>query len=137
MQKLVDYYFLVVSCIISIMSFSFCLYDNNLGNILLFCFSATVSFFYIINVLKTKKSASFRLVVKCVSVLLSIIMAFFLPIAVIMATFKYEITIYIVICFCILNIILAFCMKTEVRNHQDSSEHFYEKSKFIIHNEQS
>lgn len=124
MQKVVDYYFLIVSCIISIMTFCFCLYDNKWDNILLFCFSAIVSIFYIINVLKTKKSASFRLVVKCVSVLLSVIMAFFLPIAVIIATFRYIIDFYLVICFCILNIILAFCMKTEVHAQRDSAEHF-------------
>ena len=97
MQKLIDWYFLIVSSVISIMSFCFCIQDNNWGNILLFCFSAIVSILYIINVLKT--SAFFRLVVKCVSVLLSVIMALVLPISLIMLTFRYEIVFYLAIFF--------------------------------------
>jgi hypothetical protein len=112
MQKIIDYYFLIVSSVISIMSLWFCIQDNNWDNILLFCFSTIVSILYIINVLKT--SAFFRLVVKCVSVLLSVIMALVLPISLIMLTFRYEIVFYLAICFCILNIILSLCMKTEV-----------------------
>ena len=118
MQKVIDCYFLIVSCVISIMSISFCLHDNNWGNILLLCFSAIVSILYIINILMTinilKTSAFSRLFVKCVSVLLSVIMAIFLPIAIIMATFRDEIYFFLAICFCILNIILSLCMKTEV-----------------------
>ena len=112
MQKVIDWYFLIVSCVITIMSFCFCIQDNNGGNILLFCFSAIVSILYIINVLKT--SAFFRLVVKCVSVLLSVIMALILPISLIMLTFRYKIAFYLAICFCILNIIFSLCMKTEL-----------------------
>ena len=73
MQKVIDWYFLIVSSVITIMSFCFCIQENNWSNILLFCFSTMVSILYIINILKT--SAFFRLVVKCVSVLLSLIMA--------------------------------------------------------------
>ena len=116
MQKVIDCYFLIVSSVICIMSISFCLHDNNWGNILFFCFSISVSILYIINMFKT--SAFFRLFVKCVSVFLSVIMAFILPIAIIMATFKHEIYLYLPICFCILNIILSF---TTVRNKINSS----------------
>ena len=112
MQKVIDWYFLIVSSAISIMSISFCLHEKNLGNILLFCFSIMVTILYIINIFKA--SPSFRLFVKCVSVLLSVIMALILPISLIMLTFKYEILFYIAICFCILNIILSLCMKMEV-----------------------
>ena len=112
MQKVIDYYFLIVSSVISIVSISFCLHDNNLGNILLFCFSIFVNILYVINIFKT--SAFFRLVVKHVSVLLSVIMALILPISLIMLTFRYEIVLYLAICFCILNIILSLCMKAEV-----------------------
>ena len=118
MQKVIDWYFLIVSSVITIMSFIFIIHDNNLGNILLFCFSIIVTVLYIINILKT--SAFFRLVVKCVSVLLSVIMAFLLPISLIMLTFRYEIVFYLAICFCILNIILSLCMKTEVQNEPKS-----------------
>ena len=114
MQKVIDWYFLIVSSVITIMSFCFCIQENNWGNILLSCFSAMVSILYIINIFKT--SAFFRLVVKCISVLLSLIMAFVLPISLIMLTFRYEIVFYLAICFCILNIILSLCMKTEVQN---------------------
>ena len=117
MQKVIDCYFLIVSSVISIISISFCLYDKNLDNILLFCFSIIVNILYIINILKT--SAFFRLFVKCVSVLLSVIMAIFLPIAIIMLTFKHAIDFYLAICFCILNIILSLCMKTEVHQEQN------------------
>ena len=121
MQKVIDCYFLIVSSVISIISISFCLYDKNLDNILLFCFSIIVNILYIVNILKTinilKTSAFSRLFVKCVSVLLSVIMALFLPIALIMLTFKHAIYFYLAICFCILNIILSLCMKTEV--HQE------------------
>ena len=113
MQKVIDWYFLIVSSVITIMSFCFCIQENNWGNILLFCFSIMVSILYIINMI-IKTSAFFRLVVKCVSVLLSVIMAFFLPIAIIMWTFREVISFYLAICFCILNIILSLCMKTEV-----------------------
>ena len=112
MQKVIDWYFLIVSSVITITSLNFIIQENNWGNILLFCFSTMVSILYIINILKT--SASFRLFVKCVSVLLSVIMAFILPIAIIMWTFRDEISFYLPICFCILNIILSLCMKTEV-----------------------
>ena len=112
MQKVIDWYFLIVSSVITIMSFCFCIQDNNWGNILLFCFSVMVSILYIINILKT--SAFFRLFVVCVSVLLSVIMAFILPIAMIIATYRYETVFYLAICFCILNIILSLCMKTEM-----------------------
>ena len=115
MQKVIDWYFLIVSSVITVMSFCFCIQENNWGNILLLCFSTIVSILYIINILKT--SAFSRLFVKCVSVLLSVIMAIFLPIAMIIATFRYEIVFYLAICFCILNIILSLCMKTEV--HQE------------------
>ena len=115
MQKVIDWYFLIVSSVISITSINFCLYENHLGNILFFCFSISVSILYIINIFKT--SSSFRLFVKSVSVLLSVIMAFFLPFAMIIATFRYKISFYLGICFCILNIILSLCMKTEV--HQE------------------
>ena len=118
MQKVIDWYFLIVSCVITIMSFCFCIQDNNWGNILLFCFSIMVSILYIINILKT--SAFFRLFVVCVSVLLSVIMAFILPIAMIIATYRYETVFYLAICFCILNIILSLCMKTEVQNEPKS-----------------
>ena len=114
MQKVIDWYFLIVSSVITIMSFCFCIQENNWGNILLFCFSIMVSILYIINMI-IKTSAFFRLFVVCVSVLLSVIMAFILPIAMIIATYRYEITLYLGICFCILNIILSLCMKTEVR----------------------
>ena len=53
MQKVIDWYFLIVSSVITIMSFCFCIQDNNWGNILLFCFSVMVSILYIINILKT------------------------------------------------------------------------------------
>ncbi len=109
MQKVIDWYFLIVSSVITIMSFCFCIQEKNWGNILLFCFSTIVSILYIINILK--KSAFFRLVVKCVSVLLSLIIALILPISLIMLTFRYEIVFYLAICFCILNIILSLCMK--------------------------
>ena len=89
MQKVIDWYFLIVSSVITIMSFCFCIQDNNWGNILLFCFSVMVSILYIINILKT--SAFFRLFVVCVSVLLSVIMAIILPISLIMLTFRYDI----------------------------------------------
>ena len=112
MQKVIDWYFLIVSSVITIMSFCFCIQEKNWGNILLFCCSTIVSILYIINILK--KSAFFRLVVKCVSVLLSLIIALILPISLIMLTFRYEIVFYLAICFCILNIILSLCMKTEV-----------------------
>ena len=112
MQKVIDWYFLIVSSVITIMSFCFCIQDNNWGNILLFCFSVMVSILYIINILKT--SAFFRSFVVCVSVLLSVIMAFILPIAMIIATYRYETVFYLAICFCILNIILSLCMKTEM-----------------------
>ena len=112
MQKVIDWFFLIESCVITIMSFCFCIQENNWGNILLFCFSTMVSILYIINILKT--SAFFRLVVKCVSVLLSLIMALILPISLIMLTFRNEIVFYLAICFCILNIILSLCVKTEV-----------------------
>ena len=112
MQKVIDCYFLIVSSAISIMSFCFCIQDNNGCNILLFSFSTMVSILYIMNIFKT--STFFRLVVKCVSVLLSLIMALILPISLIMLTFRYEIVFYLAICFCILNIILSLCMKTEV-----------------------
>ena len=126
MQKVIDCYFLIVSSVISIMSISFCLHDNNLGNILLFCFSIIVTILYIINLLKTinilKTSAFFRLIVKSVSVLLSVIMAFILPISLIMLTVRYEIYLYLAICFCILNIILSLCMKTEVHQEESSGQ---------------
>ena len=115
MQKVIDWYFLIVSSVISIMSLDFCLHENNLDNILFFCFSISVSILYIINIFKT--SSSFRLFVKYVSVLLSVIMAFFLPIALIILTVRYKILLYLAICFCILNIILSLFMKTEV--HQE------------------
>lgn len=123
MQKVIDYYFLIVSNVISIIFLRFCFYDNNWGNILLFCFSAFISFFYIINVFKT--SSFFRLVVKYVSVFLSVIMALILPISIIILTFRYRIYLYLAICFCILNIVLSLCMKTKVyqksqNNHKDS-----------------
>lgn len=123
MQKVIDYYFLIVSNVISIIFIRFCFYDNNWGNILLFCFSAIISFFYIINVFKT--SSFFRLVVKCVSVFLSVIMALILPISLIILTIRYRISLYLAICFCILNIVLSLYMKTEVyqksqNNHKDS-----------------
>ena len=118
MQKVIDWYFLIVSSVITITSLNFIIQENNWGNILLFCFSTMVSILYIINILKT--SASFRLFVKCVSVLLSVIMAFILPIAIIMWTFREEISLYLAICFCILNIILSLCMKTEVQNEPKS-----------------
>ena len=121
MQKIIDFYFLIVSSVITIMSFCFFIQDNNWCNILLFCFSIVVSILYIINIFKT--SAFFRLVVKCVSVLLSIIMAIILPISLIMLTFRYEIVFYLAICFCILNIILSLYMKTEV--HKESWGRFY------------
>ena len=60
MQKVIDWYFLIVSSVITIMSFCFCIQDNNWGNILLFCFSVMVSILYIINILKT--SAFFSIV---------------------------------------------------------------------------
>ena len=97
MQKAIDWYFLIVSSVITIMSFCFCIQENNWGNILLLCFSTIVSILYIINILKT--SAFFRLVVKCVSVLLSLIMALILPISLIMLTFRYEIVFYLAIFF--------------------------------------
>ena len=112
MQKIIDYYFLLVSSVITIMSFCFCIQENNWGNILLLCFSTMVSILYIKNIFNT--SAFFRLFVTCVSVLLSVIMALVLPISMIMLTFRYEIDFYLAICFCILNIILSLCMKTEV-----------------------
>ena len=112
MQKVIDWYFLIVSSVITIMSFCFCIQENNWSNILLFCFSTMVSILYIINILKT--SAFFRLVVKCVSVLLSLIMALILPISLIILTFRYEIVFYFAIFFCILNIILSLYMNTEV-----------------------
>ena len=112
MQKAIDWYFLIVSSVITIMSFCFCIQEKNWGNILLFCFSTIVSILYIINILKT--SAFFRSFVVCVSVLLSVIMAFILPIAMIIATYRYETVFYLAICFCILNIILSLCMKTEM-----------------------
>ena len=118
MQKVIDWYFLIVSSVITIMSFCFCIQDNNWGNILLFCFSVMVSILYIINILKT--SAFFRSFVVCVSVLLSVIIAFILPIAMIIATYRYETVFYLAICFCILNIILSLCMKTEVQNEPKS-----------------
>jgi len=118
MQKVIDYYFLIVSNVICIIFISFCFHDNNWCNILLFCFSAIISVLYIINVFKT--SNFFRLVIKCVSVLLSVIMALILPISLIMLTFRYRIDFYLTICFCILNIILSLCMKTEV--YQESQE---------------
>ena len=121
MQKVIDWYFLIVSSVITIMSFCFCIQEKNWGNILLFCFSTIVSILYIINILK--KSAFFRLVVKCVSVLLSLIIALILPISLIMLTFRYEIVFYLAICFCILNIILSLYMKTEV--HKESWGRFY------------
>ena len=119
MQKVIDWYFLIVSSVITIMSFCFCIQEKNWGNILLFCFSTIVSILYIINILK--KSAFFRLVVKCVSVLLSLIIALILPISLIMLTFRYEIVFYLAICFCILNIILSLCMKTEVYQKSQNS----------------
>ena len=114
MQKVIDWYFLIVSSVITITSLNFIIQENNWGNILLFCFSAMVSILYIINIFKT--SSFFRLFVVCVSVLLSLIMAFVLPIALIMLTCRYEIVFYLAICFCIINIILSFCMKTEEQN---------------------
>ena len=65
MQKVIDWYFLIVSSVITVMSFCFCIQENNWGNILLLCFSTIVSILYIINILKT--SAFFRLFVVCVS----------------------------------------------------------------------
>jgi hypothetical protein len=118
MQKAIDCYFLLVSSVISIMSISFCLHDNNLGNILLFCFSIIVTILYIINLL-LKTSTFFRLLVKCVSVLLSVIMAFVLPISLVMLTFRNEIVFYLAVCFCILNIILSLCMKTSATGKGD------------------
>lgn len=118
MQKVIDWYFLIVSSVITVMSFCFCIQENNWGNILLFCFSVMVSILYIINILKT--SAFFRLFVVCVSVLLSVIMAIILPITLMMLTFRYDIDFYLAICFCILNIILSLCMKTEVQNEPKS-----------------
>ena len=111
MQKVIDWYFLIISSVISMMSISFCLHEKNLYNILLSCFSFMVTILYIINIFKT--SASFRLFVKCVSVLLSVIMAFILPISLIILTVRYEIYLYLAICLCIVNIILSLCMKTE------------------------
>ena len=119
MQKAIDYYFLLVSNVISIIFLSFCFHDNNWVNILFFCFSAIITIFYIINIFKT--SDFFRLVVKCISVFLSVIMALILPISLIMLTFRYRIYFYLAICFCILNIILSLCMKTEVYQKSQNS----------------
>ena len=111
MQKAIDWYFLIVSSVITVMSFCFCIQENNWGNILLLCFSTIVSILYITNILKT--SAFFRLFVTCVSVLLSVIMALVLPISLIILTVRHDIYLYLAICFCIVNIILSLCMKTE------------------------
>ena len=53
MQKVIDWYFLIVSSVITITSLNFIIQENNWGNILLFCFSTMVSILYIINILKT------------------------------------------------------------------------------------
>ena len=42
MQKVIDYYFLIVSNVISLIFIRFCFYDNNWSNILLFLIMGSV-----------------------------------------------------------------------------------------------
>lgn len=113
MQKVIDYYFLIVSGITTIVLFCCCVYDNSRTMISITALSFLLSLLYILNVFKS--SLFSRMFVKCITLIVSLIIAIVFPLFIIIATYRYEILLYLVIAFCILSIILALFMKTETR----------------------
>ena len=125
MQRVIDYYFLIVCSIISLFLIFCCFFDNSRTTISLTALSVWLVILFTVNVFKP--SLFSRIFVRCIELAVSILMAIFLPLFIIIAYFKYEITLYLAIAFGVLNIILALTniILTFMENRKKSVERFF------------
>lgn len=114
MQKIIAFYFLIISSIIGLFLLFCCLYDNSWTMISITALSVLLALIHILNVFKP--SLISRRIVKYITLIVCIVTTFVLPLFVIIATYRHVIILYLVIAFCILNIVLILCMRTETQN---------------------
>ena len=114
MQKIIAFYFLIISSIIGLFLLFSCLYDNSWTMISITSLSFLIALLHILNLFKP--SLISRRNVKYITLIVCIVTTFVLPLFIIIATYRHVIILYLVIAFCILNIVLILCMRTETQN---------------------
>ena len=118
MQKIIAFYFLIISSIIGLFLLFSCLYDNSWTMISITALSFLIALLHILNVFKP--SLISRRIVKYITLIVCIVTTFVLPLFIIIATYRHVIILYLVIAFCILNIVLILCMRTETQKSKSA-----------------
>jgi hypothetical protein len=118
MQKIIDFYFLIISSIICLYLLICCFYNISWTMLIIVALSIMLALIHILNVFKP--SLISRKIVKYITLIVCIATAIFMPLFMIIATYRYEILLYLVIAFCILNIVLILCMRTETQKSKSA-----------------
>ena len=114
MQKIIDFYFLILSSIICIYLLFCCFYDNSWTVISITALSVLLIILHILNVYRP--SLISRRIVKYITLIVCVVTVLALPLFIIIATYRFKIILYLATAFCILNIILILCMRADRRD---------------------
>ena len=114
MQKIIDFYFLILSSIICIYLLFCCFYDNSWTVISITALSVLLIILHILNVYRP--SLISRRIVKYITLIVCVVTVLALPLFIIIATYRFKIILYLATAFCIFNIILILCMRADRRD---------------------